>query len=278
MKSLRGRTALLTGASRGIGVYIARALAAEGMHLVLAARSAEGLERVAETLSETGVRTLCVPTDVADRDALDALLDRANEFAEIDALVNNAGIEWTQAFDRTPLEVIDQILEVNLRAPMALARRLLPEMARRGRGHIVNVASVAGLVGTPYNETYSASKHGLLGFTRSLRATAHGEGYPVGVSAVCPGFVAEAGMYEDIRSDSGVEAPWILGTSPPEQVAQAVLRSIVDDLPEVVVNSTPIRPLVAVNTLFPSLGERLVQLSGGLDFFKTAASKRSPES
>lgn len=274
MKELRGRTALLTGASRGIGTYIARALAKEGMDLVLAARSAEALEKVASDVAIARQRVLCVPTDVGDRSALQHLVDEALAFGGVDVLVNNAGIDQNFPYDRVPQTVIDDGIDVNLRAPMFLARQLLPQMIERGAGHIVNISSVAGLVGTPYNETYSATKFGLMGFTAAFRATALGEDWPIGASAVCPGFVTGAGMYEDIKNEAGVEASALIGTISAEQVARDVVRAIVDDVPEIVSNSRPVRPLAIVASVFPGAIGWFGQKTGVIELFKTAAQAR----
>lgn len=277
MKSLRGKTALVTGASRGIGVYIARALAREGMDLILAARSAEALDKVAADLAILDQRILAVPTDVGDRASLQHLLDRALEFGGVDVLVNNAALGPTFAFDRIPQELVDQGIEVNLRAPMILSRELLPQMIERGAGHIVNIASVAGLVGTPYSETYSATKFGLVGFTAALRATALGEGYPVGASVICPGFVTGAGMYEDMRDRNGLEASSLLGSVSADEVARSVVRAIVDDVPQIVANSRPIVPLAFLGNLFPSSLEWFARKFGVIDLFKAEADRRERE-
>ena len=275
MKDLRGKTALVTGASRGIGVHIARALAREGMNLVLAARSADDLSKVAEEVSIADTQTWCVPTDVGDRTSLQALVDRAIELGGVDVLVNNAGIEEGRPFHQAPPELIDQVIEVNLRAPMMLARLLLPQMIERGAGHIVNIASVAGLMGTPYSESYSASKHGIMGFNRSLRGTAVGEGYPVGVSAICPGFVTDSGMYDQIQKATGRGSPRIFGTSSPEKVAKEVVRAIVDDVPEIVVNPIPMRPTAITGILFPRFMEWFGRKSGIIELFRRVALART---
>lgn len=274
MRDLEGRMALVTGASRGIGVYIARALAAEGLNLVLAARSGDELEGVAEDLRATGCRVLCIPTDLSDRPSLEALVERAEQEGGVDLLVNNAGAEHWSAFDQLPVEAIDRLIEVNLNAPMVLSRLLLPKMVQRGRGHIVNVSSVAGLGGVAYAEPYCATKHGLVGFTRSFRATALSEGYPVSCSVICPGLVSDAGMYDDIRRELDLKAPLLLGTSPPEKVAKEVVRAVKRDLPEIVVNPTPIRPLVALALFAPRFALRLIMKLGG-KFFRTAAKHRT---
>jgi short-subunit dehydrogenase len=156
---------------------------------------------------------------------------------------------------------------------MLLTHRVLPGMIARGEGHICQISSVAGLIGTAYNETYSATKHGLVGFARGLRLTAQSEGWPIEISVICPGFVSEAGMYEDIKAASGVEAPAMLGTVPAEKVADEVLRAILENDPEVIVNATPLRPMVMASSLMPRLGDWLAQKSGAVEVFRKSARK-----
>ena len=272
MKILEGKTALITGASRGIGVYIARALAQKKMNLVLTARSAEGLEKVAAELRSSGVQVRTIPTDVGQRDQLEALAQEAeNAFGGVDVLVNNAGLEKAYPYHQAPPEMLDQIIDVNLTAPMILSRLLLPKMIERGYGHIVNIASIAGLLGAPYQEAYSATKHGLVGFSRSLRATAIGEGYPVGVSVICPGFISEAGMYHNMSQETGFKAPSSFGTSPPEAVVKALLDALLKDKSEIIVNSKPIKPMLYIQVFSPGLTRWLLQKLGGLELFKRTA-------
>jgi short-subunit dehydrogenase len=167
LKRLQGRTAIITGTSRGIGPYIAGSLAKEGVNLVLAARSAEELEQVATELRTDDIRVITVPTDVADHEALKCLVAAAErELGEIDILVNNAGFDWQIPFHRLSFEDVERSVQVNLMAPIDLTHLLLPGMLERGRGHIVNVSSIAGYVGFPYTEAYAAAKSGLIGFTR----------------------------------------------------------------------------------------------------------------
>ncbi|NNE20002.1 MAG: SDR family NAD(P)-dependent oxidoreductase [Myxococcales bacterium] len=279
MRDLQNRTALVTGASRGLGVYIARALAAEGMNLILVARSAEGLERVADELRATGCKVQCIPTDLADREAVQVLAEQAEAESDgVDVLVNNAGAEYAMPFDQIPVERLDEAVEVNLRAPMVLARLLLPKMIARGRGHIVNISAANGLFGTPYSEPLCATKHGMVGLSRGLRATAKSEGYPVGCSAICSGFVTESGMYDDLSQEFGIRAPWTLGTSRPESVARAVVRAVKRDLPEVFVNPIPLRPVAVLAALLPRLTTWLVLRLGVAKVFGPVAKTRAAAS
>ena len=261
MKDLRGCNAILTGASRGLGTLMAEALAAEGVNLAIAVRSIDGLEKVRADIAGHGVKVVCVPTDVADHTQLDTLVSTADAaLGPIDILVNNAGIEATHPFDDYPPEEIVGLIEVNLTAPLLLSRRVLPGMLRRERGHIVNVASLAGKGGFPYQAPYAASKAALVMFTHTLRAELVDS--PVGCSVVCPGFVAEAGMYADMQRSSGVSASRLLGVSKPEKVAEAVVKAIRTDAAELIVNPSPMRPILAMAQLFPDTAPRVMRAFG----------------
>jgi short-subunit dehydrogenase len=149
MKDIRGRTAIVTGASRGIGTYVAQALAAEGMNLVLAARTQDGLEALRSQLMSAGHQgCLAVPCDVTRDEDLRRLVDTTErEFGAIDVLVNNAGVEGFLTYHKLSLAEIGEIIDVNLRATMHLSWLVLPRMVERNRGHIVNMSSLAGKAG-----------------------------------------------------------------------------------------------------------------------------------
>ena len=275
MESLVGRTALVTGASRGLGRFIARALAAEGMSLGLAARSEEGLRETAVGVEELGARAVVLACDLSDPEQVEALARRAGqELRGVDVLLNNAGVTETSPFHGRDPGAIAGAVEVNLLAPMLLARHLLPEMVERGRGHVVNVASLAGKAGPPYEAVYGATKAGLIGFTQSLRREYYGTG--VSASVVCPGYVAGAGMYADALEATGVAAGRQLGTTTPEEVAEAVIRSVREDMPEVLVNPVPVRPLLVLTEAFPRLGEWLGRRLGLFSVFEERV-RRSTE-
>ncbi len=259
MHDLKDKTAIVTGASRGVGTYIAWALAQEHMKLVLAARSVLELEKVAQRLRQEGHQVLAVPTDVIDSAALEALVEAAQrEFGSIDVLVNNAGGETLDAYHRLSWEEVYNTLQVNLTAPMRLTQLVLPGMLAQGRGHIVNISSLAArnAVAFQEQETYCTSKAGLWSFTIALRASYRGSG--VSASVICPGFIKGAGMFQRLQDATGVKTPSFYGASPPEKVASAVVRAIKQNLPEVIVNPVPVRPFLALETLFPRLIERVI--------------------
>src|SRR5882724_3291802 len=209
MATLTGKCVILTGASQGLGVLMARALAAEGADLMLAARSEDKLKAVALSLP-SGTRVFIQPTDVTLAADRTALLARARkEFDRIDVLINNAGLEDLGIFAEQDPAVLERILATNLLAPMQLTREVLPEMLARGLGHVVNISSLAGRTGMPYGAAYSGSKGGLAEWSISLAAELRGSG--VAISVICPGFVEETGMF----SRKGTPAPKSIGASRP---------------------------------------------------------------
>jgi short-subunit dehydrogenase len=263
MKQLRGKTALVTGASRGIGPHIVRALAQQGMHLVLTARTIAALDQTAESARSLGVRVSCVAADLRRRPDVESLAQRAeSESGGLAVLVNNAAIETALPYEQVDPAMIDDMIAVNLTAPMMLTRLLLPHMIRRGEGHIVNISSLAGLVGTPYEEPYAATKHGLVGFSRSLRLSLRSDGHPVGVSVLCPAFVEDAGMYHNASVATRSVAPMMIGTVPMQKLAKAVVRAIVRDDPEVVLTGKPMLPFLLTQTLSPRLAARMSAMVG----------------
>ena len=275
---LRGAVALLTGASRGIGPVLAEALAQRGTHLALAARNARELEEVAARLRGHGVRVVALPADVSVAAERAELVRRAEaELGPIDVLVNNAGLEQLCFFETLSAADIELYTAVNLTAPMQLTRLVLPGMLARGRGHIVNIASIAAFGASAFGETYGATKAGLVGFTRSLRASLKTLRSAVSASAVCPGFVSQAGMYADMQAAHGVKAPPILGTCKPEAVARSMLRAIDKDDPEPFVGERPLRLFFSVGLLWPRLIEQLTLWFGVNDMFLQAARGQQAE-
>jgi short-subunit dehydrogenase len=272
MRDLAQRTALVTGASHGLGTYIARALAAERMNVVLAARSAPELDRLAAELRQTGVEALSVPTNLADEGAPGRLIMAAQgRFGAVDVLVNNAGVFQPKPFHHHDSAELEHHVRVNLVAPLVLTALVLPGMLERGRGHIVNLGSLAGKAPPGFVEPYAATKAALIAFAASLRASYRRRG--VSASAVTPGFVTEAGMYRTLQETTHVSAPRWLGTSTPDDVARAVVRAIKRDLPEVIVNPRPMRLVLAFRELFPRLAEWI-----RVETFEQAAARGSSSS
>jgi uncharacterized protein len=253
---LAGHRVLVTGASRGIGLAIAEGCAAAGACLALVARSEGPLEE----LSARFAGAACYPTDLSDVDAVADLIERIEaDGGPIDVLVNNAGVDMGGAFVDMRAADIEQIYRVNLLSPVHLCRQVLPGMLARGRGHIVNVSSLAGCAAFPGMVAYASTKAGLSQFTSVLRADLRG--LPVGTTLVEIGFVP-TDMYEHVRdyrpaelSKQRLDRIGILADVPVEDVARAVVDAIAKGRRHV---RLPKR--AAINALLPETPRRVVEL------------------
>ena len=230
---------LVTGATGGIGQAIARAFAARGASLLLTGRRGDVLEQVA---AETGGRALAC--DLASRAAVERLIV---EISGVDVLVANAAVQVAGSLLDYDQDALDRALEVNLRAPIALARALAPGMVDRGRGHLVFISSLQGKAATPGAPLYIATKFGLRGLALGLREDLREAG--VGVSVVLPGFIRDAGMF----AESGARLPFGVGTRTPAHVAAAVIRAIERDRGEIGVAPPALRIGAVVAGIAPEL-------------------------
>ena len=191
MFRLDGRTALVTGASQGIGEGVARLLAAQGARVVLAARSAERLAALAAEIAAAGGAAHALTLDVAEPESVGGRLRELPEaFAAIDVLVNNAGITADNLLARMPLLDWERVLRTNLTGAFALTREVVRGMMRRRWGRIISVSSVVGLMGNAGQANYAAAKAGLVGFSKSLARELGSRGITVNV--VAPGLIETA--------------------------------------------------------------------------------------
>ena len=272
MKDLRNANAIVTGASRGLGVHIARALASSGVNVAVAARSAQELEAVRAELVSLGVKAVGIRADVTVAAERQELVDRAAaELGPIDILVNNAGTELASRYTDLDPTQIEAMVNLNLTAPLLLIRAVLPGMLDRGKGHIVNLSSGAGKVAQPFDAVYSATKFGLIGATHALRAEHLGS--PVGFSVICPGFVRQDGMTARYEGQ-GLRVPSRFGTTTPQKVASAVLKAIREDRAEIIVSSQPIRPMAVLQAAAPQVIPRLAKRIGITSMAARAAEMR----
>ena len=187
---LQNKIALITGGGRGIGRAIAFAFASEGASVAVAARSADQVAQVAnEVAGEFSTRAMPITCDVAKRDSVAQMFATLNTtFGRgPDILVNNAGIVESAPLAKTTDELWQHHLAINLSGTFYCMREALPHMIERGWGRIINIASIAGKTGAPYIAAYSASKHGVLGLTRSVALEVASKG--ITVNAICPGYV-----------------------------------------------------------------------------------------
>jgi 3-oxoacyl-[acyl-carrier protein] reductase len=203
MFSLANRTALVTGASQGIGESIARHLAGQGARVIIAARSLDKLEDLAESMRSDGGEVHVLPLDLADTDAIENRIKALPEtFSDVDILVNNAGITADNIFIRMKIEEWEKVLRVNLTGAFAVTRSVSRGMMRRRWGRIISISSVVGLMGNPGQANYAAAKAGLVGFSKSLaREIAQRN---VTVNVVAPGFI-ETAMTEQIPEKNRAE-------------------------------------------------------------------------
>ncbi len=254
---LSGSKVLLTGATGGIGQAIARGLHGRGAQLTLTGRRTDVLEPLA---AELGARTLAVDLNVPAE--IDRLLAEAGE---IDILIANAALPGAGRLDSFSMEQIDRALDVNLRAPIALAHALVPQMVARRSGHLLFMSSLAGKTATPGTSIYNATKYGLRGFAAALRAELHAEG--VGVSTVFPGFIRDAGMF----AESGTKLPPGVGTRSPRDVAEATLNAIERNRGEVDVAPLALRLGTVFGSLAPESAAKVTRRIGGDDIARQLA-------
>lgn len=249
---ISGAIALVTGATGGLGGEIARALHARGASLLLSGRDLSALELLCDELPGS-TPVVC---DLADRSQLDALAVTAST---ADIVVANAALPGVGALDDFDGDEIDAVLDVNLRAPIHLARSVVPAMRARGRGHLVFVASISAKLATPRLAVYTATKFGLRGFALGLRQDLHGSG--VSASLVHPGPVSDAGMWVN----AGVEPPRSAGPRTAAAVGRAVVQAVEKDRAEVHVSNAASRFGVLLAELAPDRFAALLRRSGSAD-------------
>ncbi len=273
MTTITGKTVLLTGASRGIGVYIARALAKEQATIIGIARSHDTLNQVCTELRDLGCNFIPIAFDISKLEELPTLLEKVSQYTEkVDILINNAGIELYRAFQDYSTEEVQSVISTNLLAPIELSRLFLPNMLKQKSGHIVNIASLAAKKGHPYDSIYSASKAGLLMWSDAVRQELVSSG--VQFSTICPGYISEQGML----ANTNVGAPSLSGTSKPEAVAKAVVKAIKQNQVEAIVNKDLIteyftKLLFALWQFFPRFGDAIYRWIGVIHLNQTRVNK-----
>lgn len=191
-KDWKNRTAVITGGGSGIGREAARKLAQKGMNIILlGGKREENLRQTARIVSEYGVNVDVCPGNLTDFAWLEKTAAQIMQTHPVDVLINNAGMALNCGFEEVSEAQFDNIMDLNVKVPYFLTQHLLPAIKRSSHGTIINLSSVVGHAGYPYQSAYTASKHAVLGFTKSLAAEVYQDG--VRVHAICPG-----GVYTDM--------------------------------------------------------------------------------
>jgi short-subunit dehydrogenase len=272
---LTGATAIVTGGSRGIGPFIAEALARHGAKVALVARSQPELEANAGRLSEAGRDVAAFVADITSAGERHALLEAVERrLGPVDVLVNNAGGDLQREFHNLTGHEIEQVIELNLTSAVILTRLVLPGMLERGRGHVVNVSSMAGRVAFPHTEAYAAAKDGLIAFTRVLRADYRDRG--VSGSTLILGPVGEAGLGARTADELGLKLPPV-GLVSPAKIGKLTVRAIRSDKAELALLPGPGKLLRALMDRFPGLGPAMNRATGATKTMATVAEYRERE-
>ena len=248
---------IITGASSGIGAATARRLARERVCLTLAARRVNRLQELAKEVETFGSEALVVPADVTKRTDIDRMLQVTMErWGRVDVLLNNAGVSFDEPLVALEPKNIRTEVAVNLIAVIECAQTVLPLMLRQKSGHIINMASIEGLIATPGSSVYCATKFGVFGFSDALRRQLRGSG--VHVSAVCPGYTpSEITPRLKAIVDGSLEAVHHPGLMPTAYVADQIAK-LVRRPRRMLVLPRSWSVLVTVAFLFPGLADRLV--------------------
>jgi short-subunit dehydrogenase len=254
-RSLAGARLILTGASGGIGRFLATLAAARGARLILAGRKREMLEEIAAPLQARGCDVATMAGDLTNAGDMQALIQMAKErFGGLDVLINNAGVSSFGHFATSTEPILREIMEVNFFAPAELMRLAAPLLRRGNRPAIVNVSSMCARRGVPAWSEYSASKFALAGLTESLRAEF--ARFDIDVLLIVPGLTRTDFASHSLRRDGRMRIDFA-GGMPPENVAASVLRGLERGKSEIVLGREA-RWLLRVNRFLPRLVDRLM--------------------
>ncbi len=258
MKKFENKTVWITGASSGIGEALAHEFAREGARLVLSARNAAELQRVADACDrpDTIIQTL----DLSDHAALPGVVQTVLAKAgQVDVLVNNGGISQRSLAKDTKFEVDQKLINVNLLGTIALTKAILPHFLHRKTGHFVVITSLTGKFGTPLRSSYAAAKHGLHGFFDSLRAEIWRDN--VQVTLVCPGFISTKVSVNALTGDGSPQGSMDNATragKSPQELAKAIVSAVKKGKYELLFGGSELVG-VYVKRFFPNLFTRLLR-------------------
>lgn len=257
IRKVRGTTVVITGATSGIGRETALEFTSAGAKVVVAGRRAERLRELVGAIEAKGGEALAVQTDVAEQTQVEALIQQSlDRFGRIDTLVNNAGVGIAAKFDEQSLDDFKRVMEVNFWGAVYACKAVVPQMQQqRGGGVIINVSSIMGKRGMPFETAYCASKFALAGFSEALRAELMSTG--IDVSTIFPGAV-ETEIFESAVNQTGMEIPNNLPKFPARELAKIIVQDARFPQPEVVMALDA----VAIN-FFNKLAPGLMDLALG---------------
>ncbi len=224
IRKLNGTIAIITGATSGIGRETAREFAKAGSKVVVAGRRKERLQELVGELETSGAEALSMQTDVADQSQIESLIAKTIErFGRIDVLVNNAGVAIASRFEEMPFEDFRRLMDVNFWGAVYACRSAVPQMRKQGGGGVIlNVSSIFGKRGMPFETAYCASKFALAGFSESLRAELMSEG--IDVCTIYPGAV-ETEIFDAAANNTGLELPNYVPKFPASQMAKLIVQT-----------------------------------------------------
>lgn len=251
IRKLSGTTVVITGATSGIGRETAREFAKAGAKVVIAGRRQERLQELVKEIESQGGQALAVPTDVADQAQVEKLMKEAIEqFGRVDVLVNNAGVAIASRFEEMPLEDFRRLMEVNFWGAVYACRTVVPQMRKQGGGGVIlNVSSIFGKRGMPFETAYCASKFALAGFSEALRAELMSEA--IDVCTIYPGAV-ETEIFDAAANSTGLEVPGLVPKFPAKQMAKLIVQTARFPQPEVVA-AFDAQAINLANTFAPAL-------------------------
>ncbi len=268
--SFRDKVVLVTGGSRGLGLVLARQLAAEGARLALLARSAEDLEAAAQSLANYGVPVLTLPADVQKPEQVEqAVREILSYFGRLDVLINNAGVIQVGPLENMDLADFDETMSTHFWGPLHAMRAAIPHMKRQGGGHVVNVASIGGKIAVPHLTPYSASKFALVGLSDGFRAEYAKDN--ILVTTVCP-WLTRTGSYRnvDVKGQHQQELAWFaLGDSLPfmtmkdEDAAKQILAACRRGSPRLILSPFG-KTANLVDAVLPQLSAALMTTAAAL--------------